>query len=132
MWICWSFGILSYFLIKTTTLLSLIIEICANFNRLRSISNRFQIMDKISFKYKLSSLIFVSTLFYLSIFFTNQCLNLNNNQNQTESTIISTDLAKTKFFEALYFIHSILRDIICCTILLVLNVLTFISLQKAF
>ena len=112
-------------------LLTLLCEVVACFNRYRFVTKTLSIFDKFSYKLVLVSMTIYSFLFYVYLFFDRQIIPQMPFQNETIVfyLINENSLGTTSYF--LGYIHSVIRNLICVTFIVILNVLTLYSVKKA-
>jgi hypothetical protein len=115
-------------------LISMFCEVASSFNRYRSIANRFQFLNKFSFKFKLILMVSYSVLFYVYKFFQKNCATYKT----VNSTSLYYKLEHYSYFlhspqdYALSIIHSVIRDGICSLIIIILNIFIFSFMRKVF
>ena len=109
-------------------LLSILIQIAANFNRYRLLSQRFGYFDKISYKLAIFLMSLYSFLFYIYMFFDNTIASKTSN-NETIYLIKETGLGAASIYVG--YIHSVSRNVVCVAFIFVLNILTMRIVKMA-
>ena len=88
-----------YYVGAVVLLLSILCEVAANFNRYRTMTNKFKMFDKIDYKIKISLMISYCLLFYSYRFFNFKCIDYvyepSNSLEETNDTNISISLNVT-------------------------------------
>lgn len=120
---------------RVTLLMSILLELAANFNRYRVITNKFTFFDKISIHLKILIIVFYCFAFYIYIFFQENCLIPNELilSNETMSYYIYvTNFTNTNLGIVLKFMHTFVRDVVCIILIMVLNILILIFMRQSF
>jgi hypothetical protein len=133
--------IYEYYIGRIALLLSVLCEVATNFDRFRTIANRFLFMNKISFTIKITLLILYCLVFYAYVFFQDQCYEIKTNSSALISNLTSVVKYKTltpSYFREsnlgkfLKFFHSFFRDFILMIIIIILNLATLIFVRNSF
>jgi hypothetical protein len=112
-------------------LLSMLLEIALNLDRYKTITNRFKFLEKFSFNFSISMLAAFSFLIYTYIFIDFDCESVkigNTTEIIYQTSVIENDASHIVRF----FIHGLLRDGLCVLIIVALNVMTILFLNKTF
>jgi hypothetical protein len=115
-------------------LVSMFCEIGANFNRYRTITNKYEFLNKIPFVAKAFTMFFYAFGFYAYKFFQFTCIPLDNLYNDSSIGYNLTLKYEKKYtieYKTLFFIHSIVRDGLSILIVLILNIITMQFMKKA-
>ncbi len=132
--ICMFRFIFDEYLCFVVQLISMFCEVASSFNRYRSIANKFNFLNKIPIKFKITFMIAYSMLFYVYKFFQKNCATYK----MVNSTELYYKLEHYSFFlhspqdYALSIIHSLVRDGISSFIIIILNILIFAFMKKVF
>jgi hypothetical protein len=118
---------------RISLLMSILLELAANFNRYRIITNKFIFLNKISIYFKFLLIILYCFSFYVYIFFQENCLIPDQSLNETMSYYIYvTNFTNTELGIGLKFMHTFIRDVICIILIMVLNIFTLIFMRQSF
>ena len=111
-------------------LISMFCEVASSFNRYRSITNKFQFLNKISFKFKLLFILIYCFGFYTYKYVQKKC----NFSKSGNSTIVKLEIPASFFNSPTDFgislTHGLIRDGLCSVIIIILNLLTFIYMNE--
>ena len=137
MFICVMRIVFEEFLDYIAELVSMFCAIASVFNHYRTILNKFQQLNKVSFWIKVSVMFFYAAAFYSYKFFQFNCIQIEPSNhsfmlNTTKSHMNKTldyNFKYTFEYKSLFFIHSMVRDGICLVIILVLNILVMIYVR---
>ena len=125
---------------RPATLLSIICEVGATFDRYRTSTNKFKIFDKISFWIKITLMIVFTLIYYLYWVFAFRCtlssverINATNESMEMDSYSFEyNDFGKSISFKSLNLVSRMIRDLAFGCILIILNVLTLIFMRQVF
>jgi hypothetical protein len=117
---------------RAALLFSMFLEWAANFNRYRTITNRFKFMDKLKFRYKILIMFLYCMIFYSYIFLKEDCVLDNRSQNITSTRYRVGKvglLNYSSFGIVIKFIHSFIRDILLEIMIAIISIMTLIYIR---
>ena len=121
---------------RPATLLSIMCEVGATFSRYRTTTNKFKILNKISFKIKIILIVVFTLIYYLYWLFAFKCNSYNpldpTSNVTTEFHFFYNDFGESVYFKSLNLGSRIIRDLFFGFILIVLNVLTLVFMRQVF
>lgn len=109
-------------------LLSIFCEIGATYDRYQQISKRLKFFKRISYKYYLFIVFIYSLIFYLYKFF-DRTLSIRSGTSN-EYILKFNSFGHSELALKIDFVHSFIKNGLCVIVILVLNVLTFLSIKK--
>jgi hypothetical protein len=129
---CFAYMILNHYIGRAALLFSMLLEWAANFNQYRTITNRFQFMDKFKFRYKIMIMFSYCMIFYVFIFFQEDCL-LDDTKSKNISSI-RYKVERVGFYYSslgimIRLIHSFIRDILLEIMIAVISIMTLIYIR---
>ena len=129
---CFAYMVFNHYTGRAALLFSMLLEWAANFNRYRTITNRFKFMDKFKFRYKILIMFLYCMIFYSYIFFQEDCL-LDEIRYKNNSSI-RFRVGKVAFYYSsfgimLKFIHSLIRDILLEFMIAIISIMTLIYVR---
>ena len=132
--------IYEYYVGRVALLLSMMCEVATNFDRFRTIANRFLFLNKISFWIKFNFIILYCLLYYSYVFFQDQCFEITANTtlsyNITSTInydiILVNSFKESRIGQFLRFFHSFFRDCFLIVLIVILNISTLVFMRNSF
>jgi hypothetical protein len=132
--------IYNFYIGRISLLLSMLCEVATNFDRFRTIANRYCFMNKLSFLIKILIIILYCLVFYIYVFYQDQCFEVKTNSslisnmtsvNKYDIILVNSFIESNlgKFFR---FFHSFFRDCILIIIIIILNITTLVFMRNSF
>jgi hypothetical protein len=119
-----------------TQLISIFCDVASSFNQYRSITNKFHYFDKISFRLKFLFMIIYSCIFYVYKFFQRHCT--TNEIKRSNTTYFIYKLEHYSYFQVtpldygFSITHGMIRDGICCFLIVLFDFLILVYIRKVF
>jgi hypothetical protein len=141
-----------YYVGSVVLLLSIFCEVGANFNRYRTMTNRFKFLDKIKYNIKIMIMILYCLLFYTYRFFNFECISYseeietsvieinssnisifsNLTSNSTPNIYYDSKELKDAYLNFFLVIHGLVRDCIPLFIIILFSVATTLFTKNSF
>ena len=126
--------IYTYYISFISQLSSMLFDVAVSFDRYVIVANRFLFFTRINYRYLVAVIYIYSALFYIFKFFQfNYATQLTMNKTMPttdKSPLIDAEFAYSTASRALGIIHSIQRDFLCVSLIIVLNVLLLVKIKR--
>jgi hypothetical protein len=120
-----------FYLFYLFTSVSVLCDLASSFDRYRFISNKFIVLNKLSYFVKIGLMFTYSAFFYIYYFFNRECVyfQIANSTQFVKKFNYSISFDNSIIGQIIYFWHSFVRDGICVVLIILFNVLILIFVR---